>query len=65
MKAREINWVNVGERCLATMAQAFLAAWTIGAGGGAARAAAIAAVAAGLSVVKNAVTEWASNTEKV
>jgi len=42
---------DLGERSIATMAQVFIATWTVGDMGGA-KAAAVAAVAAGLAVVK-------------
>mgnify|MGYP001372238485 CR=1 FL=1 len=64
IKAREINWVAVSERALSTMIQTFLAGWVI-LDTSSLKTAGLAAVAAGLSVLKNAVREWCSLTEKI
>ena len=48
---------DLGERALATAAQTFLASWTV-TDLGSSRAAGLAAVAAGLSVIKSAVSAW-------
>lgn len=64
VKAREIDWRNVCERAVATALQAGLALVVVG-NMGSLETAVVAAVAAGLAVIKNAVQEWLSAVEKV
>ena len=64
IKAKEIIWVNVLERAVATTLQSFLAVWMI-TDCSTLRAAAVSAVASGLSVLKNAVAEWNSRLENI
>jgi hypothetical protein len=64
IKAKEIQWVNVLERAVATTLQSFLAVWMM-TDCSTLRAAAVSAVASGLSVLKSAVAEWNSKLEKL
>ena len=64
IKAKEIQWINVLERALATMAETFLAVWVI-TDISTVTAAAVAAGASGLAVIKSAVAEWNSKMEKI
>jgi len=64
VKAKEINWWAVGERALSTMIQTFLAGWII-LDTSSLKTAGLAAAAAGLSVLKNAVREWVTKVEKI
>tara|TARA_B100001750_G_C15474810_1_gene581865 strand:+ start:1177 stop:1383 length:207 start_codon:yes stop_codon:yes gene_type:complete len=64
VKAREINWISVLERSASTMIQTFMAGWVV-LDASSMKTAGLSAVAAGLSVLKNAVKEWHSKTEKV
>ena len=64
VKAKEINWVNVVERALATAAEGFLAVWVM-TDLSTLESAATAGAAAALSVLKTAVVEWNSKLEKI
>ena len=64
VKAREINWVSVIERSVSTAVQTFAAGWIV-LDASSAKTAGLAALASGLSVLKNAVKEWHSKTEKI
>ena len=64
VKAREINWLAVAERAVSTMIQTFLAGWII-LDTSSLKTAGLAAAAAGLSVLKNAVREWVTKVEKI
>lgn len=64
IKAKEIQWINVLERALATMAETFLAVWVI-TDISTVTAAAVAAGASGLAVIKSAVADWNSKMEKI
>ena len=63
VKAKEVNWLTVLERAVATALQAGLALVVVG-DLSSLEAALVASVAAGLAVVKNAVQEWLSTLEK-
>jgi|TARA_Y100000310_G_scaffold23587_1_gene22649 hypothetical protein len=63
VKAKQIQWVSVAEKAVATAIQSGLAVVVV-ADVASAKAALVAAVAAGLAVLKNAVKDWVSALEK-
>ena len=63
VKAKQIQWVSVAEKAVATAIQSGLAVVVV-ADVASAKAALVAAVAAGLAVLKNAVKDWGSALEK-
>ncbi len=63
VKAKEIDWVSVGEKAISTALQTFLSLWVL-TDTSSVEGAVVAAGAAALAVLKNAVKEWRSELEK-
>lgn len=63
VKAKQVDWANVLERMASTAIQVALAAVVVG-DVSSWKTAAMAGLAAGLSVLKNAVKEWRALVEK-
>tara|TARA_B100000287_G_scaffold426449_1_gene474379 strand:+ start:7918 stop:8124 length:207 start_codon:yes stop_codon:yes gene_type:complete len=63
VKAKEINWMSVGEKAISTALQSFLAIWVV-TDTSSVKGALTAAAAAGIAVLKNAVKEYRAQVDK-